>query len=628
MFIYCLFLLSLGTFDLKKQFALSLLFQNMWEHLSHLSVAIDAQLIGNEGFEVSGLTTAYFLPFPSVVRGALSLIGLSESAILSAALGALVFSIASLLIYQNICLKQGTVKNPWEKLSIGGALICTLLSPIMGMMSYPTVFWEAIIWASSLFLLSCAISIHILEKQNVGGYSLALLAVACGATLFTRATFSFSACILFTLTTLVVISRQTNTTIGLRKNIYLNHNAIFSIILFGIFLIGLLTLNYFKWGNPFEFYPLQYYKMWDEAQKEVYLSHGALNLTRIPETFSYYFIPSADNFAMSAPYVRLGDIANVGVSGNFDYKEPPLAISLTQPISVFLFVIGLIVFASKILLKPSDTITRLLWPAAIASLIPIIFILSIHSLSIRYAGDFLPAVVVFGMLGLKQISTISATLQANIDDKRKWNIARKSNFALAPKIVIALIAFYLSLSGVLLQDKLWESFLTYNLIPIKYNETVNFKLHGNNEAGVGYLHKGWSAENELFGTWSDSRSATLLVGLPNNISSKDFLTITAKAFVTPQNPEQTIEIKVNGKQAQTIRFTDAELHKITIQPKAFEHHLTASLFNRLVNFMGIKNYEQPYSIEFHMLNPISPKQAGISNDDRLLGIGLVSIILQ
>ena len=165
--IYCVFLLSLGSFDLKKQFAFTLLFQNIWEHLTHGSLAVDKDLIGMEGFDVNVITTAYFLPFPSLIRGILSTIGYGESAILSVLLGALIFTSGSLLIwrliFRAILMPQGAANTYYW---ISGALVCTLLSPILGMMSFPTPFWEVIVWASALFLLASYLSIRVIQNYS------------------------------------------------------------------------------------------------------------------------------------------------------------------------------------------------------------------------------------------------------------------------------------------------------------------------------------------------------------------------------------------------------------------------------------------------------------------------------
>jgi hypothetical protein len=620
--IYCVFLLSLGSFELKKQFALTLLFQNMWEHLSNGSLAVDKDLIGLEGFEVNGITTAYFLPFPSLIRGFLSIFGYGESAILSVLLGCLTFFSASLLIWRLIfisTLKQHKSANYFSW--IVGILFCTLMSPMLGMLSFPTPFWEAIVWASALFLLACVLSIYILQSDSQNPSALIIFSLVCGLSLFTRATFSFVTCLLYGLTIMQIILTQIHLDQKL-KSVLSNKALIISCIIFGAFLGLLLLFNYLKWGNPFEFYPLQYYKMWSEEQKVRYLSHGALNLARLPETLSYYFLPAADNFSATAPFIQMAGSEKFGNSGIFDYREPRLAISLTQPIPVLLFLIGLIVLPWAIM-KRKGKIYLALIPAAVTSLVPIIFILSIHSLSIRYAGDFLPAIMIFSLIAFGQICVSIKPVNAR---------SFYSPFTLLIGALIA-VSMYLSISGVLQQDALWKKVFHKWQIPLQIGEVVEFKNRGNNDKGVGYLDNGWAEDLETFGTWSNSTTANLLITPPLNFQANNSLIIQAKAFVTPNHPEQTIEIWVGGKLNQTLQITNPEVQKIIIHSPFSRNwsnplkYTGTHLFNLLSQFYNVPTQE-PTMIHFVLRNPARPKDLGIGDDDRLLGIALISMTLQ
>ena len=634
--LYALLLLSLGTFDLKKQFFLSLLFQNMWENLSHFSLAIDADLIGREGFEVNGITTAYFLPFPSIIRGLLTIFGYGDSAILSVLLGSIVFCCASLLIWSLLSPFYSLGTQP--KLSskwVFGVLLCTILSPILGMMSYPTVFWEAIIWASALFLLCCSLSVFILQKDKLGKSCSALLlifAFTCGLTLFTRATFSFSACLLFGLTLLQLTLSKWNGKASIRENLFNNSHLIPSAIIFGCLLAGLLAFNFLKWGNPFEFYPLQYYKMWDEAQRIKYFSHGALNLMRIPETFTYYFLPSADNFSTSSPFIALGDSGQFGISGAFDYREPTLPLSITQPISILFALIGILSIAWKILKRQSNALAYL-FPAVSASLIPIFFILSIHSLSIRYAGDFLPAIVLLSLYGASQLGALNRSF--NVPAKifqQKFGSLWCSSVMLASVITI-LISAYLSTAGIFLQNELWRNLFYFRLIPMEIGETIQFKNHGDNSKGVGYLRAGWSKELESFGTWSNSGKSILFIMPPQNLHADNYLTLNVRSLVTLNHPEQTIKINLNGLPLQDLKITDNDLHEIRI-----DHLFRANLLNGGLHNIGSTTFyylqriigtpiQEPIVLEFILMNPATPKNLGVGEDERSLGIGLISATL-
>lgn len=630
--LYCLFLLSLGTFNLKQPFALTLIFQNMWEHLAQGSLAVDAELIGNEGFEVNGITTAYFLPFPSLIRGLLSLFGLGASAILSVWLGAITFFSASLLIWRHLFSQLPQNNSSLNQYFwIFGVLLCTFFSPMIGMMAYPTAYWEAIVWASALFLVASYFSIATLANGGQKSIPFCTFTLICGLTLFTRATFSFATCLLYAFTVLQLLSLQWQGNASITSNLFQNKLLIKNVFCFGFLVFGLLAFNYAKWGNPFEFYPLQHYKMWDEAQKVKYFAHGALNPTRIPETIAYYFIPALDNFSSTAPFLNLGSAERFGRSGTFDYKELTLPISITEPIATCLFILGLL-FMPWALFKYKDKTPYSLLPAALTSLVPLIFILSIHSLSIRYAGDFLPAMMLFGLFALFQIGRLTQNLSVS---KAAAPFFHAKNILIVGAMgTLILVSVFLTTAGIFRQNEYWRSVFHFSLIPIEVGETVSFSHHGNNSKAVGYLHKGWAGEFESFGTWSNTNDPTLLILPPKNLSPKNTLSILTRAFVTPSHPEQIVEVWVNGKQNQTVTLRESNSNEILIKPliasdwtKQNWSYLGASLFNQLTQLIGTSNQEA-IVIEFRLRNPARPKDLGLGEDDRLLGIGLISATLQ
>ena len=630
--LYCLFLLSLGTFNLKQPFALSLIFQSMWEHLSHGSLAVDAELIGNEGFDVKGITTAYFLPFPSLIRGFLSIFGMGASAILSLWLGALTFFSASLLIWRHLFLQLSQKSSPLNQyFLIFGVFQCTFFSPIIGMMAYPTAYWEAIVWASALFLMASYLSIVTLANRGQKSIPFFAFTLICGLTLFTRATFSFATCLLYGFTAVQLLSLQWQSSRSTTNNLFQNKLLIKNVFCFGLLVCGLLAFNYAKWGNPIEFYPLQHYKMWDEAQKVRYFAHGALNPTRIPETISYYFLPSLDNFSSTAPFLNLGSAERFGQSGTFDYKELTLPISITEPIATIFFILGLILLP-WIWIQREDKTARAIFPAALTSLVPLAFIFSIHSLSIRYAGDFLPAFMLFGLFAVFQLGRLIQNLPIGQITAPFAGIKHALILSVMGFIVFA--SLFLSTAGIFRQNEYWRSVFHYSLIPIEVGETVSFSYHGNNSKAVGYLHKGWASELESFGTWSNTNDPTLLILPPQKLSSKNFLKISTRAFVTPNHPEQIVDVWVNGKLNQTVSMRDANLNEILIKPLISSDwttqnwsYLGASLFNQLTQFVGTSNQEA-IVIEFRLRNPARPSDLGLGDDRRLLGIGLISVTLQ
>lgn len=119
---------------------------------------------------------------------------------------------------------------------------------------------------------------------------------------------------------------------------------------------------------------------------------------------------------------------------------------------------------------------------------------------------------------------------------------------------------------------------------------------------------GW-ADPEALGTWSNGRRAALLVhfsALPKLTSQ---LTLTADAFVLPQNPKQVVRAWINGELANTWTHTlENNLQKVSLPIPKIEKSIPNSLL-----------------IEFEFSQAVSPSQLGLSDDSRRLGIRLKSI---
>ena len=95
--------------------------------------------------------------------------------------------------------------------------------------------------------------------------------------------------------------------------------------------------------------------------------------------------------------------------------------------------------------------------------------------------------------------------------------------------------------------------------------------------------------------------------VPDGNPSK--LLIKANAFLTPKHPIQEIEVFING---------------VRVSNKFILNKQQDNLLEVMLP-LGMNNVGDPLTIEFRSLNAISPKTAGLSADDRNLGIGLISI---
>ena len=148
-----------------------------------------------------------------------------------------------------------------------------------------------------------------------------------------------------------------------------------------------------------------------------------------------------------------------------------------------------------------------------------------------------------------------------------------------------------------------EDFLE-QMEPVSPGEKLDF---GSSGKGVHYLQAGWS-DPENWGTWSDSRSATIL--LPASPAQVDSVVIDFAAAVSPSHPAQRVEIFVNGSQAYSGSISERSgTLKIKIPDAA-----------KSDAFKGI-------TMEFRLPDAARPKDIGLGEDERTLALALQAIAL-
>lgn len=119
--------------------------------------------------------------------------------------------------------------------------------------------------------------------------------------------------------------------------------------------------------------------------------------------------------------------------------------------------------------------------------------------------------------------------------------------------------------------------------------------------------EGWGS-SESWGTWSNGSEARIYLPLPE-LRPKT-LTLQFQAFVFDKHPEQIVAIKVNAHEAIKLAIRSPKENRVTIP-------------------LDAADWEKGYAlVQFQFVNPISPKQAGHSIDDRPLAIGLESAVFQ
>lgn len=135
----------------------------------------------------------------------------------------------------------------------------------------------------------------------------------------------------------------------------------------------------------------------------------------------------------------------------------------------------------------------------------------------------------------------------------------------------------------------------------RINEIIDFSKDGRGPI-TSYLNNHWY-DRENWGIWSDGRNADLLITIPHGSPKR--IVFTVNTLITPNHPEQALEIWVNGIfQKKLVLITpENNLIDVVIPPAVDD--------------------SKPLQIEFRTPGAVSPIKAGISsNDTRILGIGL------
>jgi hypothetical protein len=126
-----------------------------------------------------------------------------------------------------------------------------------------------------------------------------------------------------------------------------------------------------------------------------------------------------------------------------------------------------------------------------------------------------------------------------------------------------------------------------------------------------YLGRGWSSP-EQWGTWSVSSSPQIMLQLKNWEQKDAYLKIDSQAFLYKNHNELLSQISVNGEILKEITFN-------TLSNNQF-------IQIRIPFDLLMKNRGQVL-IDFELNTITSPKNLGLSNDTRNLGIGVKSLLI-
>lgn len=124
------------------------------------------------------------------------------------------------------------------------------------------------------------------------------------------------------------------------------------------------------------------------------------------------------------------------------------------------------------------------------------------------------------------------------------------------------------------------------------------------------LANGWSTP-ESWGTWTEGQQAKIEMRVLPQARS---IVLDALAFVQPQHPAQRVIVKLNGEQVLTTSLTRFHGNHLEIP-------ISAALSRSLAS-------DDRLTIELQLPDAISPRQLGINDDSRVMGLGLKSLTVQ
>jgi hypothetical protein len=412
---YYVFLLTHGTFRLVGKERGWRIFPALWASLREGRFDVAEPDVHGEGFIRDGKTYSYYGLFPAVLRGFASLFARLDQGGVSQALCALAATLTALSPV--VALGRLGLLRGWS-----AVLFCVCVavgSPLITAMALADVYDEAILWGCAWAAVGCAAFVVWVESERNGARSdaaLLLLAGAFGLALHSRPTSGL--CVAFELLGALgwLAWRRRK---GLSENTPRAVAAAIGLALTFVALQG--YVNQQRWGNPFEFRPMELHEQFlNNTRGQVAAYYGRFRLDRLPASACYYFVPESGNLQMAWPPLRPS--ARRCFGADFPYEEmvtdqwqiggqwlhgrnvpyydlidgPRFPLTLVSPGLVLFALLGLLAAFQSIAVERRGA-TFLL---AFVGLTMVALLCTMDTLALRYEMDFLPPLVGLGLFGV------------------------------------------------------------------------------------------------------------------------------------------------------------------------------------------------------------------------------------
>jgi len=123
-----------------------------------------------------------------------------------------------------------------------------------------------------------------------------------------------------------------------------------------------------------------------------------------------------------------------------------------------------------------------------------------------------------------------------------------------------------------------------------------------------FLKSGWADNTEDWGTWTVGKEAKLAVFMPPGTPKT--ITLDLRAFVGPKHPKQSLEVAISGQPSKAFALSQFEQNTIKLA-------IPASAYDK--EFLVL---------DFKMTDPASPKDLGMGEDTRKLGVGIKRVVIE
>jgi hypothetical protein len=424
MLVYFGVILDDAGFGASRSLPQNLTFNSMLDHLLHGQFYVDPRTIGDEGFVRNGHVYSYFGIWCALVRLPLRFLNLMKvdftpwSCLLAVCLATMAKIHTVLFIRKQ---RPSTTASEWV---YGLMLLYVVLGGSAVAYLRASIYQEVVFWAVAFGAVFVYFSIKGIVLRQFSVNTLSWMALSAGLALLTRVSTGLGLYLAFGLLLVVLVwedvhdrpkereARETKVS-ALRRAI-LSRRTLVPVAILALLVIAAGTVNYFRWGNPATFVNYKLHLMngyYPDRQVRAKL-YGFFNVSRIPFSLSYYFLPvwffhKSGHLLFENTQIRLFDAVEL----------PPSSFFLTDllPICFIAFLLyALKTGRSKVLLPAGR------WLALAAGLaVPCVLMLSAIYMSYRYRMEFYPLIDLLAFLGLYAVVSDEALL-ASFSSCRRW----------------------------------------------------------------------------------------------------------------------------------------------------------------------------------------------------------------